>query len=37
LRLNQLELAMGNRLDGYTGQPALTIAQRLQKLASVRR
>ncbi len=37
LRLNQLELAMGNRLDGFTGQPALTIPQRLQKLASVRR
>ena len=34
LRLNQLELAMGNRLDGYSGQAALTIAQRLQKLAA---
>lgn len=34
LRLNQLELAMGNRLDGYSGQGALTIAQRLQKLAA---
>ncbi len=31
LRLNQLEVAMGNRLDGYSGQAALTIAQRLQK------
>ena len=34
LRLNQLELAMGNRLDGYSGQAALTIAQRLQKQAA---
>ena len=34
LRLNQLELAMGNRLDGYSGQSALTIAQRLQSLAA---
>ena len=34
LRLNQLELAMGNRLDGYSGQAALTIAQRLPKLAA---
>ena len=37
LRLNQLELAMGNRLDAYSGQAALTIAQRLQKLAAVPR
>ena len=35
LRLNQLELAMGNRLDAYSGQAALTIAQRLQRLAAV--
>ena len=34
LRLNQLELAMGNRLDAYSGQSALTIAQRLQSLAA---
>lgn len=34
LRLNQLELAMGNRLDGYSGQSALTIAQHLQRLAA---
>lgn len=34
LRLNQLELAMGNRLDAYSGQTALTIAQRLQSLAA---
>ena len=33
LRLNQLELAMGNRLDRYSGQATLTIAQRLQRLA----
>jgi len=34
LRLNQLELAMGNRLDGYSGQPASTVAQRLQGLSA---
>ena len=34
LRLNQLELAMGNRLDRYSGQAALTIAQRMQSLAA---
>ena len=34
LRLNQLELAMGTRLDAYTGQAALTIAQRMQTLAA---
>ena len=34
LRLNQLELAMGNRLDAYSGQAALTIAQRMQRLAA---
>ncbi len=34
LRLNQLELAMGNRLDGYSGQSAMTIDQRLQQLAA---
>ena len=34
LRLNQLELAMGTRLDAYSGQAALTIGQRMQKLAA---
>ena len=34
LRLNQLELAMGNRLDAYSGQAGLTIAQRMQILAA---
>ncbi len=34
LRLNQLELSMGNRLDRYSGQAPLTIAQRLQRLAA---
>ena len=34
LRLNQLELAMGTRLDGYSGQAAVTIPQRLQRLAA---
>lgn len=34
LRLNQLELAMCNRLDGYSDQSVLTIAQRLQRLAA---
>jgi predicted Zn-dependent protease len=28
-RLNQLEQAMGTRLDAYAGQPAVTVAQRL--------
>ncbi len=35
LRLNQLELAMGTRLDAFSGQTALTIAQRMQKLAAL--
>ncbi|MCO5102572.1 MAG: M48 family metalloprotease [Burkholderiaceae bacterium] len=29
-RLDQLQLAMGNRLDGLTGTAAVTVAQRLQ-------
>ncbi|MFC6284645.1 MULTISPECIES: M48 family metalloprotease [Polaromonas] len=37
LRLNQLELAMGNRLDEYAGQPAITVAQRMSSLAAVNR
>lgn len=28
-RLNQLEQAMGNRLDAYAGQPSVTVAQRM--------
>jgi predicted Zn-dependent protease len=28
-RLNQLEQAMGTRLDAYAGQPAVTVAQRM--------
>lgn len=37
LRLNQLELAMGNRLDEYAGQPAITVAQRMSNLAAANR
>ncbi|MES2401431.1 MAG: M48 family metalloprotease [Pseudomonadota bacterium] len=37
LRLNQLELAMGNRLDAYTGQAAVTVAQRMDSLAAANR
>lgn len=37
LRLNQLELAMGSRLDEYAGQPAVTIAQRMSNLAAANR
>jgi hypothetical protein len=29
-RLDQLQLAMGNRLDGLTGTAPVTVAQRLQ-------
>ena len=34
LRLNQLELAMGNRLDADSEPAAFTIAQRMQRLAA---
>jgi predicted Zn-dependent protease len=37
VRLDQLEQAMGNRLDSYSGAPAITVAQRLQKLADASR
>ena len=37
LRLNQLELAMGTRLDAYAGQSNITITQRLNTLAAVNR
>lgn len=33
-RLDLLEQAMGNRLDGFTGQPAITVAQRMERLAA---
>ena len=29
LRLDQLEQAMGNRLDAYAGKPAVPLSQRL--------
>jgi predicted Zn-dependent protease len=32
-RLDQIELAMGNRLDGWTGKPSVAIAQRMAMLA----
>lgn len=31
VRLDQIELAMGQRLDAFTGKPAVTIAQRLAR------
>ncbi|MDB5964996.1 MAG: peptidase [Polaromonas sp.] len=37
LRLNQLELAMGTQLDAYAGQPAVTVAQRMDSLAAAAR
>ncbi|MGH6636977.1 MAG: M48 family metalloprotease [Polaromonas sp.] len=37
LRLNQLEQAMGSRLDAYAGQPAITVAQRMDRLAVANR
>ena len=37
LRLNQLELAVGNELDSYAGQPAITLAQRMDGLAAASR
>jgi predicted Zn-dependent protease len=35
-RLDLLEQAMGNRLDSLAGQPAVTVAQRMERLASKR-
>ena len=32
LRLDQLELAMGQRLDSFSGKPAVTVAQRLTRI-----
>ncbi len=37
LRLNQLELAMGSRLDAYAGQSPITVAQRMDGLAAASR
>ncbi len=34
LRLDQIELAMGNRLDALTGKPGVSVAQRLANLAT---
>ncbi len=34
-RLDLLEQAMGNRLDNLSGQPAITVAQRMERLAAV--
>jgi predicted Zn-dependent protease len=31
VRLDQLELAMGQRLDGFSGKPTVTVAQRLAR------
>ncbi|MEP6791194.1 MAG: M48 family metalloprotease [Ramlibacter sp.] len=31
LRLDQLEQAMGNRLDGFSGKPPVSVAQRLKR------
>ncbi len=35
-RLDLLEQAMGNRLDSLTGQPSVTVAQRMERLAASR-
>lgn len=34
VRMDQVELAMGNRLDALTGKPALTVGQRIDQLAA---
>jgi predicted Zn-dependent protease len=34
LRLDQLELAMGNRLDALSGKPAVTVAQRMSQFTA---
>ena len=36
-RMDQVELAMGNRLDSLTGKPAVTVPQRLELLAAAER
>lgn len=35
-RLDLLEQAMGNRMDGLSGQGAITVAQRMERLAAAR-
>ncbi|MCJ0765230.1 M48 family metalloprotease [Variovorax terrae] len=37
LRLDQIELAMGHRLDALSGKPAVTVAQRMEVLAAASR
>ncbi len=34
LRMDQVEQAMGNRLDALSGKPAVTVAQRLERVAA---
>jgi beta-barrel assembly-enhancing protease len=36
VRLDQLELAMGQRLDGFVGKPPLALAQRLAKMGNAK-
>ncbi len=36
-RLNLLEQAMGNRLDAFSGQPSVTVAQRMERLGTSNR
>jgi predicted Zn-dependent protease len=36
VRLDQLELAMGQRLDGFTGRPPVLLAQRLAKMGNAK-
>ena len=36
LRLDQLELAMGQRLDGFVGRPPVPLAQRLAKMGNAK-
>ena len=37
VRMDQIELAMGNRLDALTGKPAVSVAQRMEQLAAAER
>ena len=32
MRLDQIELAMGTRLDAFSGKPAITVAQRMERM-----
>lgn len=36
VRLDQLELAMGQRLDGFVGKPTMMLAQRLAKMGNAK-